>query len=114
MNEVLIEKYNCGSLYVSATVGGHMIWYGRSVYESLHHFLQLGKSIDNKGICLNKSINLSYVSWITSFIAFVMDFTFADMKFRSHCHDDDEDWGLRILWLKSAVTVSQSFTRVFV
>ena len=60
MNEASIEKCNCGSLYVSATVSGHMIWYGRSVDESLHRFLQLGKSIDNKGKCLNKYINLSY------------------------------------------------------
>ena len=54
MNEALIEKCNCGALYVSEAVSGHMIWNGRSVGESLHRFLHLGKSIDNKGICLNK------------------------------------------------------------
>ena len=50
-------------------------------WPSLHRILQIGKSIDNKGKWLNNYINLSYFSWITSFIVFMMDFTYADMKF---------------------------------
>ena len=69
-------------------------------WPSLHRILQIGKSIDNKGKWLNNYINLSYFSWITSFIVFMMDFTYADMKFRSHFNDDEE-----------AEYVSQSFTR---
>ena len=36
----------------------------------------------------------------------MMDFTYADMKFRSHFNDDEEEE-----YDKSAVNVSQSFTR---
>ena len=61
------------------------------IWPSLHRILQIGKSIDNKGKWLNKYINLSYFSWITSFIVFMMDFTYADMKFRSHFNDDEEE-----------------------
>ena len=49
-------------------------------------FYSLDKSIDNKGKCLNKYIDLSYF-FVNNFIYCICDgFTFADMKFRSHCH----------------------------
>ena len=48
------------------------------IWTGLHRILQIGKSIDNKGKWLNKYINMSYFSWITSFIVFMMDFTNSD------------------------------------